>query len=97
MSEALTLGLKAGAQTETMFEAISHSSGNTECMQEFPGSLFQGNFEPGFKLDLGAKDVGLATETGASTAFADGTCQYHRNSVLPKREIGVGESWHRSR
>jgi 3-hydroxyisobutyrate dehydrogenase-like beta-hydroxyacid dehydrogenase len=64
VSEALTLGLKAGAKTETMFEAISHSSGNTECMQEFPASLFQGNFEPGFKLDLGAKDVGLATELG---------------------------------
>jgi 3-hydroxyisobutyrate dehydrogenase-like beta-hydroxyacid dehydrogenase len=64
VSEALTLGLKAGAQTEVMFEAISHSSGNTECMQEFPGSLFQGNFDPGFKLDLGAKDVSLATEMG---------------------------------
>ena len=64
VSEALTLGLKAGAQTEVMFEAISHSSGNTECMQEFPGSLFRGNFEPGFQLDLGAKDVGLATELG---------------------------------
>lgn len=64
VSEALTLGLKAGAQTEIMFEAISHSSGNTECMQEFPASLFQGNFEPGFQLDLGAKDVGLATELG---------------------------------
>ena len=64
VSEALTLGLKAGAQTEIMFEAISHSSGNTECMQEFPASLFQGNFEPGFKLDLGAKDVSLATELG---------------------------------
>ena len=33
-------------------------------MQEFPGSLFQGNFEPGFQLDLGAKDVGLATAMG---------------------------------
>lgn len=64
VSEALTLGCKAGAQTEVMFEAISHSSGNTECMQEFPASLFEGNFEPGFQLDLGAKDVGLATELG---------------------------------
>ena len=64
VSEALTLGIKAGAQTKIMFEAISHSSGNTECMQEFPASLFQGNFEPGFKLDLGAKDVSLATELG---------------------------------
>ncbi len=64
VSEALTLGLKAGAQTEILFEAISHSSGNTECMQEFPASLFQGNFEPGFQLDLGAKDVGLATKMG---------------------------------
>ena len=96
VSEALTLGLKAGAKTETMFEAISHSSGNTECMQEFPASLFQGNFEPGFKLDLGAKDVGLATEMGRHCA-----CRWNSptssNSVSPKREIEAGDSLRQSR
>ena len=47
-----------------LFEAVSKSSGDTRSMHGFPEGLFKGNFEPGFQLDLGAKDVGLATEMG---------------------------------
>ena len=64
LSEAFTMGTKAGVPPETLFEAVSKSSGNTQAMQGFPDGLFKGNFEPGFQLDLGAKDVGLATEMG---------------------------------
>ncbi len=91
VSEALTLGLKAGAQTETMFEAISHSSGNTECMQEFPASLFQGNFEPGFKLDLGAKDVGLATELGRQLRLPMELANIIEQRFTEARNRGWGE------
>ena len=91
VSEALTLGLKAGAETETMFEAISHSSGNTECMQEFPASLFQGNFEPGFKLDLGAKDVGLATELGRQLCLPMELANIIEQRFTEARNRGWGE------
>jgi 3-hydroxyisobutyrate dehydrogenase-like beta-hydroxyacid dehydrogenase len=91
VSEALTLGLKAGAKTETMFEAISHSSGNTECMQEFPASLFQGNFEPGFKLDLGAKDVGLATELGRQLRLSMELANIIEQRFTEARNRGWGE------
>lgn len=91
VSEALALGLKAGAQTEVMFEAISHSSGNTECMQEFPGSLFQGNFEPGFKLDLGAKDVGLATEMGRQLRLPMELANIIEQRFTEARNRGWGE------
>ena len=91
VSEALTLGLKAGAETETMFEAISHSSGNTECMQEFPASLFQGNFEPGFKLDLGAKDVGLATEMGRQLRLPMELANIIEQRFTEARNRGWGE------
>ena len=64
LSEAFTVGVKAGVPPETLFEAVSKSSGNTQAMQGFPDGLFKGNFEPGFQLDLAAKDVGLATEMG---------------------------------
>jgi 3-hydroxyisobutyrate dehydrogenase len=64
LSEAFTLGVKAGADPETLYKAISGSSGNTQAMHQFPNGLFKGNFEPGFQLDLAAKDVGLATEMG---------------------------------
>ena len=64
LSEAFTLGVKAGVPPETLFDAVSRSSGDTRGMHGFPEGLFKGNFEPGFMLDLGAKDVGLATELG---------------------------------
>ncbi len=64
LSEAFTVGVKAGVDPQTLFDAVSRSTGNTQAMQGFPNGLFKGRFEPGFQLDLGAKDVGLATELG---------------------------------
>lgn len=64
LSEAFTLGVKAGISPDILFDAISKSSGNTQSMQAFPETLFKRNFEPGFQVDLAAKDVGLATDLG---------------------------------
>ena len=64
LSEAFSLGVKAGVDAQTLFDAVKGSSGNTQSMQGFPSGLFAGNFEPGFQLDLAAKDVGLATDMG---------------------------------
>ena len=64
LAEALTLGLKAGVGVETLYEALSKSSGNTERMHRFPDSVFKGNFDPGFQVDLAVKDAGLATQMG---------------------------------
>ena len=68
LPEAFTLGIKAGVDAETLFEALSSSSGDTQAMKEFPDGLFRGNFDPGFKVDLAAKDVGLAIEMGRKLA-----------------------------
>jgi 3-hydroxyisobutyrate dehydrogenase-like beta-hydroxyacid dehydrogenase len=64
LSEALSMGVKAGVDPMTLYDAISASTGNTAHMKSYPETLFKGNFEPGFKLDLAAKDVGLATDMG---------------------------------
>ncbi len=64
LSEAFTMGVKAGVDAQTLFEAVSGSSGSTLAMQGFPNGLFKRKFEPGFQLDLAAKDVGLATQLG---------------------------------
>ena len=69
LSEALTLGIKTGVSLQTLFEAISKSSGNTQTMQGYPDGLFKGDFEPGFQLDLAAKDIGMAIEMGRSLAL----------------------------
>ena len=64
LSEAFSLGVKAGVDPMPLYNAVSMSSGETRQMHTFPTGLFEGNFEPGFKLDLGSKDVGLATNLG---------------------------------
>ena len=66
LSEAFSLGVKAGVDPMTLYNAVSMSSRETRQMHTFPTGLFEGNFEPGFKLDLGSKDVGLATNLGRS-------------------------------
>ena len=65
MSEALTLGVKAGVSLETLADVIANSSGgNRRLVEKFPRYLFVDNFEPGFATALAAKDVRLATDLG---------------------------------
>ncbi len=64
LSEAFSMGVKWGVDAQTLYEAVSGSSGNTNSMHGFPSGIFRRNFEPGFALDLAAKDVGLATQLG---------------------------------
>ena len=65
MTEALTLGVKAGVDLATLADAIANSSGgNRRLVEKFPRFLFKGNFEPGFATALAAKDVRLATDLG---------------------------------
>ncbi len=65
MSEALTLGVKAGVDLEVLADVIANSSGgNRRLVEKFPRFLFKGNFEPGFATALAAKDVRLATDLG---------------------------------
>lgn len=76
LGEALTLGVKAGVDLETLVDVVQNSSGATRKLgSHYPHYLFQGNFEPGFALDLGAKDLRLGTnlarELGLPLDFAN--------------------------
>jgi 3-hydroxyisobutyrate dehydrogenase-like beta-hydroxyacid dehydrogenase len=65
MSEALTMGVKAGVDLAVLADVIANSSGgNRRLTEKFPRFLFKGNFEPGFATALAAKDVRLATDLG---------------------------------
>ncbi|AEE90599.1 2-(hydroxymethyl)glutarate dehydrogenase [Tepidanaerobacter acetatoxydans Re1] len=64
VAEALTLGVKAGLDPEVMFEVITNSSGNSYALKaKYPKFISQGNFEPGFMIDLQYKDLQLAVDT----------------------------------
>lgn len=63
-AEGFVLGVKAGIDPEVLLEIIKVSTGNNWCAQQYPASTFKGNFEPGFKVNLAYKDIGLALQCG---------------------------------
>jgi 2-hydroxy-3-oxopropionate reductase len=58
--EALTLGVKAGLDPQTVIDVIAVSSGaNKAALDKFPNQVLTRTFNHGFRLDLMSKDVRL--------------------------------------
>lgn len=61
-SEAFAMGMAAGVDPEKLYEVLSQSGGKShQFIKRFPNALKR-NFDPGFKMQLGEKDVALAVE-----------------------------------
>ena len=67
-AEGFVLGVKGGINPRVLWEIISISTGNNWCMQQYPNTTFKGNFEPGFRIGLAYKDIGLALDLGKEYA-----------------------------
>jgi 2-hydroxymethylglutarate dehydrogenase len=65
VAEALTLGVKAGLDPKVLHEVIAASSGRSYALEaKVPNFVLEGNFQPGFAIDLQYKDLEMATQTG---------------------------------
>ncbi|NLM41191.1 MAG: 2-hydroxy-3-oxopropionate reductase [Firmicutes bacterium] len=63
IAEALTLGKKAGVDPENIFQAIRGGLAGSQCLEDKAPRMFSGNFDPGFRINLHAKDLGNVLET----------------------------------
>jgi 3-hydroxyisobutyrate dehydrogenase len=62
--EAFALGEAAGVASDKLYEVLSGSGGRSfHFTKRFPKAL-AGDFEPGFKMELGEKDLALAIDMG---------------------------------
>lgn len=59
LGEGLVLGVKGGVATETLWEAIKSSVGDSFVARHDAPSIFAGHYDPSFSLDLCLKDLGL--------------------------------------
>jgi len=63
-SEAFTVGVAAGVDPARLFEVLSVSGGTSRTFtKRFPKAL-EGDFSPGFKIELAEKDLGLGVTLG---------------------------------
>jgi 2-hydroxy-3-oxopropionate reductase len=63
-AEAMTLAKKAGVDPALVFEAIKGGLAGSAVLNAKAPMMMDGNFKPGFKIDLHIKDLANALETG---------------------------------
>jgi 2-hydroxy-3-oxopropionate reductase len=64
VSEAFLLATKAGVDPKLVFDAIKGGLAGSTVMNAKAPMIMEGNFKPGFKIDLHIKDLNNALETG---------------------------------
>jgi 3-hydroxyisobutyrate dehydrogenase-like beta-hydroxyacid dehydrogenase len=58
------LGVKAGIDPQMLYELLSVSTADNWSLRQYPRTVFQRDFAPGFKISLANKDMGLALGLG---------------------------------
>jgi 2-hydroxy-3-oxopropionate reductase len=66
-AEALTLVKKAGVDPQLVFEAIRGGLAGSTVLNAKVPMMIEGNFKPGFRIDLHIKDLANAMDTGHET------------------------------
>jgi len=91
ISESFVLGVKAGADVDTMAKIISVSTGGSwQLANQFPLRAFNGSFQPGFMTDLLYKDLGLALDLAAENTMPVAITALTRQMYEMARAEGFG-------
>ncbi len=70
VSEALVLGSKAGVDPAKIIEVLSGGLAGTKVMEAKKSSLLEHDFDPGFRVELHHKDLGIALAAGREYGVA---------------------------
>ncbi len=91
IAESFVLGVKAGADVETMAKVIGVSTGASwQLSNQFPLRAFNGSFQPGFMTDLLHKDLGLALDLAAENTTPVAMTALTRQMFEMARAEGFG-------
>jgi 3-hydroxyisobutyrate dehydrogenase len=91
IAESFVLGVKAGADVETMAKIIGVSAGASwQLSNQFPLRAFNGSFQPGFMTDLLHKDLGLALDLAAENTITVPMTALARQMYEMARAAGYG-------
>ena len=70
VSEALVLGSRGGVEPEKLVEALSGGLAGSAVMEAKKEKFFSHDFEPGFRIELHHKDLGIALAAGREYGVA---------------------------
>ncbi len=91
MAEAFVLGVKAGVAPQTLWEVASNGTASNWDLARLPRFTFKGDFEPGFRLSLASKDVGLVVQLGRECGVPMPLAAAAEQSLLEAQAAGLGD------
>jgi 3-hydroxyisobutyrate dehydrogenase-like beta-hydroxyacid dehydrogenase len=92
MAEATVIAEQNGLSTGAFFDVILGTLfGGSRVYENYGAKLLNGNFEPGFTLTLGLKDVGLAVAAGKGAAQATPMLHALHARMSEAAASGLGE------
>jgi 2-hydroxymethylglutarate dehydrogenase len=90
-AEGMVLGVKAGLDPQVLWDIITTSTGNNWALQQYPNSIFQGNFAPMYSLNLAHKDIGLAVDMGKEYGVPLQSGAVVEQKLIEAKAAGLGE------
>jgi 2-hydroxy-3-oxopropionate reductase len=63
VAEGMSLAQKAGVDPERVFNAIRGGLAGSQCLEDKAPRMFEGRYNPGFRVNLHIKDLGNVQET----------------------------------
>lgn len=94
LSEALTLGKKAGVSPESIFNAIKGGLAGSTVMNAKAPMMMNGDFKPGFRVDLHIKDLQNCLETAHDVGAPLPLCAHVMEMLQWLRANGNGQNDH---
>ena len=94
VSEAFMLSTKAGVAPEKVFDAIKGGLAGSTVMNAKVPMILDGNFNPGFKVDLHIKDLANALDTGHEVGSTLPFTALAMEMLQMLRADGYGQSDH---
>jgi 3-hydroxyisobutyrate dehydrogenase len=68
-AEAMALGLREGVDAAALYEAITHSAGNSWMFENRMAHVLAGDYTPLSAVDIFVKDLGLVLDTARASKF----------------------------
>ena len=91
MAEAFVLGTRAGVDPEILWQVAMTGTANNWDLRRYPRFVLKGDFEPGFRLSLGCKDLGLAVQMGRDYGVPLSVAAAVEQSFLTAHAAGLGD------
>ena len=90
MCEGLVFAVRAGGNPEALLKAFTGGAANSWMVENLGPKVFEGDFEPGFMIDLAQKDLRLVQEAAAELKVPLFTTPVVSQMYLAAQRAGFG-------